>query len=283
MSISSSAVLVKLSISTWTAKKLDKIRTEKVITDNRAIGKAAEVRKNLMAGTQKVKDICDFAAMVRTENNRLTLPWEDRGNRVLPVSMLLDYKQKFNQYRNQFFQMRGDLILNYDALKQTARNYLNDMYDEDDYPDASEVVGKYDWQMVFSPLPDAGHFFLDIPATELDEIKDSLRKENDDRLQTATRTAWDRMHKLLSGMTEKLADTNDDETKRWHQSFVTNAQELCGMLTHLNITKDPELERARQMLEATMYGADIEQLRQSPTVRSIMKHKVDTILEQFEW
>jgi len=283
MSISSSAVLVKLSISTWTASKLDKARTEQVLTDNKAMGKAAHVRKNLMAGTQKIKDINDFAAMCRTENNKLTLPWEDRGNRVLPTSMLLDYKTKFNGYKNQFAQMRGDLVLHYDALKQTARNYLGDMYDEADYPTADEVVDKYDWGIVFSPLPDAGHFFLDIPTNEMDEIRDSLRKENDERLHTATRTSWERMHKMLTTMTDKLVNTDDDTNKRWHPSFVTNAQELCSMLTHLNITKDPELERARQMLEATMYGADIEQLRESPTIRSIMKHKVDTILEQFEW
>jgi hypothetical protein len=275
--------LVKLSISTWTAHKLDKVRTEQVIDSNRAMGKAAQVRKNLMAGTQKIKDIADFAARCRTENNALTLPWEDRGNRVLPTSLILDYKDKFNQYKNQFIQMRGDLAINYDAMKQTARNYLGDMYDESDYPPVEEIVNKYDWQLVFSPVPDAGHFYLDIPSNELDEIKASLRRENEDRIHTASRTAWDRLHKLLTGMTEKLVDSDEATKRRWHESFVTNAQEMCGLLTHLNVTKDPELERARRMLEQTMVGADVDQLKESPALRQSMKTKVDTILEQFEW
>jgi hypothetical protein len=283
MSISSSAVLVKLSISTWTANKLDKVRTEQVIDSNRAMGKAAQVRKNLMAGTQKIKAIADFATHCRNQNYALTLPWEDRGNRVLPTSLILDYKDKFNQYKNQFIQMRGDLAINYDAMKQTARNYLGDMYDESDYPPVEQIVNKYDWQLVFSPVPDAGHFYLDIPSNELDEIKASLRMENEERIHTASRTAWDRLHKLLTGMTEKLVDSDEDTKRRWHESFVTNAQEMCGLLTHLNVTKDPELERARKMLEQTMMGADIDQLKDSPVIRQIMKNKVDTILEQFEW
>ena len=60
MSIAASAVLVKLSISTWTANKIDRVQTDRVLADNNASNKAAQVRKNLMAGTQKVKDIMDF-------------------------------------------------------------------------------------------------------------------------------------------------------------------------------------------------------------------------------
>jgi hypothetical protein len=283
MSIAASAVLVKLSISTWTANKIDRVQTDRVLADNNASGKAAQVRKNLMAGTQKIKDIMDFAAMCRTENNKLTLPWEDRGNRLLPTSMFLDYKQRFNGYKNQFIQMRGDIAYHYDALCQTSRNYLGDMYDESDYPPVEEVIDKYDWQLTFSPVPDAGHFYLDIPANELEEVKDSLNKENDVRLKDATRTAWDRLHTLLQGMTSKLTETDDSKTKRWHDTFITNADELCMMLTHLNVTKDPALEQARKMLQASINGVQVDTLKVSPTAREDLKSKVDDIIKQFEW
>ena len=283
MSIAASAVLVKLSISTWTANKIDRVQTDRVLADNNASSRAAQVRKNLMAGTQKIKDIMDFAAHCRTENNRLTLPWEDRGNRLLPTSLFLDYKAKMNGYKNQFIQMRGDIAYNYDALRQTARNYLGDMYDEADYPPVEEVINKYDWQLVFSPVPDAGHFYLDIPASELEEVRQSLNMENDMRLKDATKTAWDRLHTLLQGMASKLTETDEGKTKRWHDSFVTNASELCDMLTHLNVTKDPALERARSMLEASIAGVQVDTLKVSPVARENLKGKVDDIIKQLEW
>jgi hypothetical protein len=55
------------------------------------------------------------------------------------------------------------------------------------------------------------------------------------------------------------------------------------MLQHLNITNDPELERARVMLERTITGADIDVIKESPAIREDMKTKVDSILKQFEW
>jgi hypothetical protein len=55
------------------------------------------------------------------------------------------------------------------------------------------------------------------------------------------------------------------------------------MLSHLNITKDPDLERARRALEQVMVGADIDVIKESEAVRQTMKSKVDSILKQFEW
>jgi hypothetical protein len=283
MSISSSAVLVKLSISTWGASMVDKTQTDRVLAQTNASGNAGRFNKNLMAGTQKVKDLSDFAAMCRTENNRLTLPWEDRGNRLLPTSMFLDYKSKFNTLHAQFKQMRGEIAYNYDALRQTSRNYLGAMYNEADYPSVDEVMSKYDWQMTFSPVPDAGHFLVDIPSSELEEVKQSLHRENDARLQEATRSAWDRLHKMLEGMAEKLKEAPDGKTKRWHDTFVTNASELCSLLAHLNVSKDPKLEQARRMLQQSISGVNVDMLKVSPTAREQLKSNVDSILDKFEW
>ena len=55
------------------------------------------------------------------------------------------------------------------------------------------------------------------------------------------------------------------------------------MLTHLNVTGDPKLEEARRILENTMFGADIDQIKESELVRHDMKTNVDKILEQFDW
>jgi hypothetical protein len=103
------------------------------------------------------------------------------------------------------------------------------------------------------------------------------------RLKEAMRGSWEKLHTMLTGMSEKLTEVDEDTKKRWHDSFVTNARDMCRMLTHLNITKDPELEKARRALEQVMAGADIDVIKDNPMVRESMKTKVDSILKQFEW
>ena len=78
-------------------------------------------------------------------------------------------------------------------------------------------------------------------------------------------------------------DGDDETKKRYHDTLITNAQSLCGMLTHLNVAGDPKLEQARRELERTMAGADIETIKESATERADIKGKVDAILKQYDW
>jgi hypothetical protein len=287
MSITSSAVLVEMNISVWTANKLDKDATNKVVTDAAAVANAAQVRKNLMAGTTMRKDIADYAAGSRLWHNTRTLPWSDKGPRLLPTSLFLDYKAEANVRRDTFNRMVDDFMQAYPALVQTAQNYLGSLANLDDYPSEDEVREKFGFRLVFSPMPEAGDFRLDVAAQELDDLRQQYDAAFNTRLADAMREPWERLHKLLSAMSEKLTDTeqsgDDEPKKRYHDTLITNAQGLCSMLTHLNVTKDPKLEEARRQLELVMVGADIDQIKESPEVRKGIKDKLDAILKQYEW
>ena len=285
MGITSSAVLVEMNISVWTANKLDRYQTDKVVSDNSAVRDAAQVRKNLMAGTSMRKDIADYAAGSRLWHNTRTLPWADKGARLLPTSLCMDYKAEANVRRDTFNNMVDNFIAHYPALVQTSQNYLRGLFNPDDYPIAEEVRSKFGYRLVFSPVPESADFRLAIADQDLQDIRKQYEDNFNDRLAEAMREPWDRMHKLLVGMSEKLTDTEGDEEnkKRYHDTLVTNAQGLCSMLTHLNITKDPTLEQARRDLELTMLGADIEVIKESPEVRKDMKAKVDAILNKYQW
>lgn len=285
MSITSSAVLVELNISVWTANKVDKSATEKVVSDNSAVHNAAQVRKNLMAGTTLRKEIADYAAGCRLWHNLQTLPWADKGVRLLPTSLFLDYKTEANAMRDTFNTMVDNFMVDYPALVQTANNYLGKLFNPQDYPSGDEVRDKFGFRLVFSPVPEAGDFRLQVTEQDLNELRQQYEDSFSARLADAMREPWDRLHKLLKGMSEKLTDTEGEyeAKKRYHDTFITNAQSLCGMLTHLNVTNDPLLERARRDLELTMLGTDMETIKESPEARKDMKHRLDAILKRYDW
>jgi hypothetical protein len=285
MSISSSAVLVELNISVWTANKLDKGATEAVLSNNSASKDSAQVRKNLMAGTDKRKKISDYAAKARLYHNQTTLSWSDKGARLLPTSLFMDYKANMNVYQRNMNTMIEDFYASYADLIELAKHHMGDLFNPYDYPSIEELRNKFGFRLVFSPLPEGGDFRLDIPKADMDELGQQYESAFNDRLKDAMREPWEKLHKTLVHISEKLTDVEgDDETKkRYHDTLITNAQELCGLLTHLNVTKDPLLENARRSLELTMLGVDIEAIKESPDVRSSVKAKVDDILNKFNW
>ena len=284
MSISSSALLVELNISVWPASKLDREITDKVNTDASAVRGASQTKKNLFAGTSLRKDISDFAARVRLYHNKHTLPWADKGERMLPTALFMDYKQTMNGFEQTFNMMCNNFYLEYPRLVAEAPTNLGTMYKAEDYPDLTDVRLKFGFKRTVKPVPEAGDFRLDIPAYDLEEMRSEFIKQHDTKLAEAMREPWERLHKMLVGMSEKLTDIEgDDSKKRYHDTLISNPIELCGLLTKLNVTNDPKLEEARRQLELTMLGADIESIKEDADSRSALKSKVDAILGKFDW
>jgi len=283
MTISSSAMLTELNISVWTANKIDKDASRKVADDNRASADAGHFRKNLMAGSHLRKEIADYAAGCRLWHNTRTMPWADRGPRLLPTSLFFDYKTEANARQNYFMDKREQFGREYPRLQQTAQNYLGDLYDPLDYPSLEEVMGKFDFRLVFSPVPDAGDFRLDLPQQELDAMRAQYESHANERVEAAMKEQWGKLHDMVARMSEKLVEPEDEDKRRWHDTFLTNAHEMCGMLTHLNITRDPTLEEARRGLERAIAGVEIDHLKEDSTVREDVKTKLDAMLKQYQW
>ena len=70
-------------------------------------------------------------------------------------------------------------------------------------------------------------------------------------------------------------------TRKFHDSLVDGAFELCDMVKALNITGDESLEAARKSLEFALVGVDAKELRKNMSVRTEVKSQVDEILSKF--
>jgi hypothetical protein len=298
MSITNSSVLTEMNISVWTANKVDKNATDTVLSDHAAVKSAAQVKKNLMAGTSARKNIAEYAQACRTWHSARTLPWSDRGPRLLPTSLFMDYKTEANVRKATFDNMVSQFLLDYHQHVAQSAHYLGSLFDVEDYPHVEEVREKFGFRLVFSPLPETGDFRLDLPTQDLEEMKQGYEQAFESRLADAMRAPWEQLHSTLTTMSEKLTEqeptyrtkTYEDGSteevkvvKRYHDTLITNAQDLCRMLTHLNVTKDPKLEQARRDLENAILGTDMDEIKEYPQVRADVKSKLDAMLKEYEW
>lgn len=284
MSISASAVLVELNISVWPASKVDREVTDQVNTSAGAVRDAAQTKKNLFAGTSLRKDIEKFAARVRLYHNQRTLPWADKGERLLPTKLFMEYKQHMNNYEVQFDMMCSNFFAQYPTLVAAAPANLGSLFKADDYPVIDEVKQKFAFKRTVKPVPEAGDFRLDVPSEDLVELKAMFEQQQSEKLKEAVREPWERLHNMLTMLSEKMTDVEGDDTKkRYHDTLISNPLELCDLLTKLNITNDPKLEDARKQLEITMLGANLDSIKEHGSARSELKSKVDAILGKFDW
>ena len=269
--IDTCSMLVEFNASVWTARKLDKKTTDEVVTSKNAAAKdAARVNKHLLAGRNELDVINTYVGSVRTYVYENTMPWSDSGIRLLPTASFLTFSQRMADSEQTFFSYVEDFIRVYPSLITAQAMALGDMFKRDDYPDVSEIERKFNFRLNFMPVPRAGDFRVDVGNDAQKELQEKLAKLADERVEAAMADVRERLKTHLMRMQDRLGYDNvdgDRRTRKFHDSLVTGALELCDMVKHLNIINDTTLDQARVGLVQALQGVDAKELRTNEAVR----------------
>ena len=285
--IDTCSMLVEFNASVWTARKLDKKTTDEVVTSKNAAAKdAARVNKHLLAGRNELDVINTYVGSVRTYVYENTMPWSDSGIRLLPTANFLTFSQRMADSEQTFFSYVEDFIRVYPSLITAQAMALGDMFKRDDYPDVSEIERKFSFRLNFMPVPRAGDFRVDVGNDAQKELQEKLAKLADERVEAAMADVRERLKTHLMRMQDRLGYDNvdgDRRTRKFHDSLVTGALELCDMVKHLNIINDTTLDQARVGLVQALQGVDAKELRTNEAVRDDVRKNVDALLNKFNF
>jgi len=282
--VARAAMLVDLNIAIYSGRKQDRA-TQAEVTTSKGSGskKAASVYKNLFAECKELDAITKFQARARSEHYRLTMPWNDRGARLLPTVSLLDYKQVMNRYQLEFDRLVAAFLDKYATLVAAAAFQLGTLFDRKEYPDVAQVARRFRMDIAFVPLPTSGDFRLDVESEVQRELMEQYDRRLAEQLASATKDSWDRLYEALARLSDRLTVDEDGKKKIFHDTIVTGAVELCELLTAMNVTQDPQLESARRKLQEVLLGVTPKELRDEDGTRVLTKQKVDEILSAFDW
>ena len=285
--IDTCSMLVEFNASVWTARKLDKKTTDEVVTSKNAAAKdAARVNKHLLAGRNELDVINTYVGSVRTYVYENTMPWSDSGIRLLPTASFLTFSQRMADSEQTFFSYVEDFIRVYPSLITAQAMALGDMFKRDDYPDVSEIERKFNFRLNFMPVPRAGDFRVDVGNDAQKELQEKLAKLADERVEAAMADVRERLKTHHMRMQDRLGYDNvdgDRKTRKFHDSLVTGALELCDMVKHLNIINDTTLDQARVGLMQALQGVDAKELRTNEAVRDDVRKNVDALLNKFNF
>jgi hypothetical protein len=285
--IDTCSMLVEFNASVWTARKLDKKTTDEVVTSKNAAAKdAARVNKHLLAGRNELDVINTYVGSVRTYVYENTMPWSDSGIRLLPTSRFIEFNQRLNDSEQTFFSFVEDFIRVYPSLITAQAMALGDMFKRDDYPDVDTIEHKFAFRVNYMPVPRAGDFRVDVGNDAQKELQERLAKIADERVEAAMADIRERLKTHLVRMQDRLGYDEvdgDRKTRKFHDSLVTGALELCDMVKHLNIINDHTLDQARVGLMQALQGVDAKELRTNEAVRDDVRKNVDALLDKFNF
>jgi hypothetical protein len=267
------AMLASLNISQWSARKHDKSVTMEV---DKAHNAKDGGRYNKLLIDKTALDPADkVASAARQHHYKVTLPWGDNGDRLLPASLFMDYTQTMRQFKTEFESRVSDLVRQYPTLVQAARNRLGTMYDPNDYP--SNIRDRFEFATSFSPVPTADDFRVNLSAEHVEHIKADITARLQARQIDAVKDVWGRVRKVVS----KIHEQTSDEDRKIYDSAIENARELVDMLPALNLTGDQELNQIESDVRKLLVPPD--RLRADKRLRADTAKAADAILAKLPW
>jgi hypothetical protein len=297
--IHTSAMLVEFNVSVWTARKLDRKASDEVMTSKGAASRAAaRVNKNLLAGRPELDKISAHVGNMRNYVYDNTLPWADMGTRLLPVARFPVFDARMRVMEDEYWQLCKDFVAVYPSLITAQAMALGDLFRREDFPSPDQIRMKFGFHLGYMPVPAAGDFRIDVGNEALAEVTSRLNTMVDDRLNAAMADAKERLREYLQHLSDRMTvDAKEDGAKPriFHDSLLDNGYEMVELAKHLNITADPDIEKARVSLERTLRSiipqtkrngtalSPADTLREDMQQRSAIKTQVDELLNAINW
>lgn len=278
-SISSSAMLVELSVSSWTGRKLDRRASEEVTTSNNADVGVANVNKKLLADCTELDALRKFVANSRNLHYNMTMPWSDTGLRLLPTAQYFKYNETMTAIKAEFQSMVDTFLRGYEWEISRAQVKLGDMFHRDEYPTTASLVSKFAFRLSYIPLPDAGDFRIDVGNDAITDIKNHYHDYYSRQLSNAMNDVWSRAYDALSKMSERLDYADHEQKKVFRDTLVSNVIDIVELLDVCNVTGDGQMTAMRNRLEETMRGVTPEALREDEYLRTETKRAVDDVIK----
>jgi hypothetical protein len=270
------ALLVWLQISMWSARKYDRAVSAKTNRDHGASSDASRTNKFLLPGdSTSYKALTTLAGSIRAEHYTNTLAWSDEGWRLLPTANYIEYTDWLRKRQNEFSTALDAFVADYPAMRTQASLKLGGLYKSEDYPDVSDLRGKFSVGLSYMPVPIDGDIRVNLGSDQIATIEQDIAAKRSASVDTAMADAWQRLHSVVSHVVTKLSDPS----AIFRDSLIENTQEMCNVLKRLNITNDTNLDAMRVSVEKQIASMQPQTLRDSKVARQQTADKAQAILD----
>lgn len=281
--LASRAMIVSLTISQWSGRRLDREITDEVNQQHNAAADAGRYNK-LLLPKEALAPIVSVVSETRADFLKRTLPWMDNGSRIMAADGYMAHMSWIRSQASRFDTAVEDFLRKYPSYVQDARVRLNGMFKDEDYPSVEELRRKFDMSCRVLPVPSAEDFRVDMSDAQAERIRTDIEEQVRSATSQAVQDIYRRVAEVTGRMVERLnaykpaARKGEKSEGVFRDSLVENVRDLIGVLPALNITGDPQLDAMVERLKP-LVAYDASVLRDKPELRRDVAAEAQAVLD----
>lgn len=275
--LSDRAMLVHLAVHQWTGRVKDDKASKEVAASNFASAEAGTTVLVSLAPKKYTNAVDNAGWAARLEHQRLTMPWNDKGHRILPASMFMEYSDRIRE-KKAIFQTKVDEFLDiYPKLMESVerKQRLGSLCQTHIIPSVEELRHRFRIYTDILPIPTTRDFRVDLADGAVRDIKIEIERNIEAKLKAAQADLWKRLSKLVGHVHECL----DDPDKRFRDSLMDNLKDFLVMIPNMNIIGDTDLEWMRQECIDKLAGLSPSDLRDDHAARKKAAKSTKDVLD----
>ncbi|MCY4489674.1 MAG: hypothetical protein OXF11_21545 [Deltaproteobacteria bacterium] len=284
MDLNRDAMLVGLRIRAWSGRLYDREASDHVAAHHDASSSAGRYNKRLLP---KAALAALNATMneTRIQHYAQSLPWDDKGSRLLTVDNYEHYTGIMDALRERLVRQRARFIEDYDDYVEQARLDLGKLFRIGEYPSKEDLRDRFSIRYRIAPVPDADHFIAKLASDDTDRVKRDIKSHIEEQLHDAVGDLYRRLAEAVERVSERLNEDGDGKPLVFRDTMISNIRDLVDVVPRLNIFGDQRLARLCQQVKDRIAGVEPDSLRPSrtfdPVVRNRVKRDADALMEQF--
>lgn len=244
------AVLIKLTIKGWSAKKTDKQLSGELATNHNANSKALNVQKDLIE-KDRIKPITKLDGQIRAWLKERVLPWSDSGYDILPATHIQEVCDFLDDAISERQKLVDQLIADYEKLVANAKlaaTGLGTAFKASDYPTERDLRQKYSISYDIEEVP-TGDWRVNISNAERERIskrhEESAKKRFTDLVHERNTRALEIIERF--GERLELYDPEEPGKHPLHATAVTDVQDFfLDLIEAFNFEGDPRVKAIQQ-------------------------------------
>jgi len=284
MELTRDAMLVYLRISAWSGRLYDREASDHVAAQHDASASAGRYNKRLLPKAA-LAPLNAVMSESRTQHYAQSLPWDDKGSRLLTVANYERYTQVMDSLRERLVRQRARFIEDYDDYVERARIDLGKLFRIEDYPSKDQLRDRFSIRYRITPVPDADHFIARLASDDTERVKRDIELHIEEQLHDAVGDLYRRLAEAVERVSERLQEDGDGKPLVFRDTMISNIRDLVDVVPRLNIFGDHRLARLCEQVKDRIAGVEPDSLRPSgafdPVVRDRVKRDANALMEQF--
>ena len=252
------ALLIELHLKKWSGVKTDKsLRDE--LANNHSIDETRISVNKKLTNSPILKQIKKIDGKIRTEciysgagYSGYCLAWDNQGTYLLPIELKDKFERDFVGWQNEREKLVKDFVKQYDNIIAEAKTDLGTTFNIDDFPSRDEIEDLFECSILKKPIPSSNDIRVNLPASEIAELKANAKAEEDAKMQKITGAVVDKVQGVCKHFADKI-----DSGETFRDKTVDKLIELCEVLPALNINGDANIQAVHQKAMNTFHGKDI--------------------------